>query len=61
MEIRIIVSYFRHRYSSYEEFQREGLVGGESLGKEELELLEELEADEMFDTRNRKRYRSPWD
>ena len=55
------MSYFRTRYSSFEEFQREGLHGGERLGKEELELLEELEADELFAERRRKRYRSPWD
>src|SRR5690606_34253760 len=36
------LSYFRHRYASFEEFQREALVDGEMLGKEELELLDEL-------------------
>ena len=51
------VSYFRHRYSSFEEFQREGLHGGERLGKEELELLEELEAEDLFAERVRRRHR----
>jgi hypothetical protein len=43
------LSYFRHRYSSFEEFQREGLADPEPLGKEELELLQELELDDEFD------------
>ena len=51
------MSYFRHRYSSFEEFQREGLNGGERLGKEELELLDELEAEDLFAERVRRRYR----
>jgi hypothetical protein len=51
------VSYYRHRYSSFEEFQREGLQGGERLGKEELELLEELEAEDLFAERSRRRFR----
>jgi hypothetical protein len=54
------MSYFRTQYSSFEEFCREGLHGGEVLGKEELELLRELEEDDEFD-RPRRRRKSPWD
>lgn len=58
-------TYFRTGYSTFQEFQREALSGSyshhESLGKEELELLEELEADELFDERPRRRPRSRWD
>ncbi|MEM9462176.1 MAG: hypothetical protein AAGF11_48930 [Myxococcota bacterium] len=58
-------TYFRTGYNTFQEFQREALSGSyshhESLGKEELELLEELEADEQFDERPRRRPRSRWD
>ncbi len=55
------MSYFRHRYASFEEFQREALVDGEMLGKEELELLDELEReDEDFRPSSRRRW-SDWD
>lgn len=42
--------YFRRRFSSFEEFQRESFdYGDRELGKDELELIEELEAaDEFF-------------
>jgi hypothetical protein len=52
------LSYFRTRFTSFEEFQREGLLGGESLGKEELELLRDLEDDDEFDRPPRRRGRS---
>ena len=56
------MSYFRTRYNSFEEFQREASWGGDRLGKEELELLEELQADDEFDRRPRnRRRRSAWD
>ncbi len=56
------LSYFRTGYSSFEEFQREASWGGERLGKEELELLEELQADDDFDRKPRSaRRRSVWD
>lgn len=55
------MSYFRTRFNSFEEFQREGLLGGESLGKEELELLRELEEDDDFDRAPRRGYRRDWD
>jgi hypothetical protein len=54
------MSYFRHQYQSFEEFVREGLFDGEILGKEELELLEEIEADDEFD-RPRARVRDRWE
>lgn len=54
------MSYFRHSYTSFEEFQREALGGeDESLGKEEIELLMDLEDDDAFDSparRKRRRY-----
>jgi hypothetical protein len=59
MEDRVL-SYFRHSYTSFEEFTREALaVDDGSLGKEELDLLQDLEDDDAFDSparRQRKRY-----
>lgn len=52
------MSYFRTRFTSFEEFQREGNFGHE-LGKDELELLRELEADDEFDRPRRRR--NEWD
>ncbi len=42
--------YFRRRFSSFEEFQRESFdFGDREFGKEELELIEELQAeDELY-------------
>ncbi len=40
------MSYFRRQFSSFEEFQRESFHEDIDLGKEELELLMELEAEE---------------
>ena len=53
-----VLSYFRRSYTSFEEFQREAMSDGESLGKEEIELLMELEEEDEFDVspRRRKRY-----
>lgn len=40
--------YFRRRFSSFEEFQRESFdYGDREFGKDELELIEELEAAEQ--------------
>lgn len=51
-------TFFRTGYTTFQEFQREALSGSyshhESLGKEELELLEELEADDHFDVAPRR-------
>jgi len=53
------LSYFRHSYTSFEEFRREALsIDDEALGKEELEMLGDLEDEDLFDsparrTRNR--------
>jgi hypothetical protein len=58
-----VSTYFRTGYMSYQEFQREALSGPssyhESLGKEELDLLDDLEADDLFDQTPRRRGR--WD
>ena len=40
--------YFRTRYSSYEEFQRQAFDdGGRELGKDELDLLDDLWVDDL--------------
>jgi len=58
-----VSTYYRSGYATFQEFQREALSGSschhESLGKEELELLAELEAEDMFDRRPPRRSR--WD
>lgn len=53
-------SYFRRRFSSFEEFQREGLGDHIELGKDELELIEELEAADEFHRRPRRK-KNFWD
>jgi hypothetical protein len=47
--------YFRRRFSSFEEFQRESFdYGDREFGKDEIELLEELESsDEFYKPRRR--------
>jgi len=55
------LSYFRHSYTSFEEFRREALttdVEHLDLGKEELELLMDLEEEDQFDRTPRRRKRS---
>lgn len=56
-------TYFRTGYQTYQEFQREALGGScshhESLGKDELDLLDELEAEDLFDQSPRRSNR--WD
>jgi hypothetical protein len=58
-----VTTFFRTGYQTYQEFQREALSGScsqhESLGKEELDLLDDLEADELFDQTPRRSSR--WD
>jgi len=58
-----VSTFFRTGYQSYQEFQREALGGSyshhESLGKEELDLLDDLEDDERFHERPRRASR--WD
>jgi hypothetical protein len=47
--------YFRRRFSSFEEFQRESFdYGDRELGKDELELIEDLEAADEFAARPRR-------
>jgi hypothetical protein len=53
------MSYFRHRFSSFEEFQREGLSESGELGKDELDLIDELEAQDEL-ARGRRRRRKAW-
>ena len=54
--------YFRRRFSSFEEFQRESFEFGEpELGKDELELIEALEDADDFFFRSRRRRKSVWD
>ncbi|MBL4686730.1 MAG: hypothetical protein JKY37_19185 [Nannocystaceae bacterium] len=56
------MSYFRTGYNSFAEFQRESSWCAETLGKEELELLEDIQADDEFDQQPRSaRRRSAWD
>ena len=51
--------YYRRRFSSFEEFQRESFdYGDREFGKDEIELLEELEASDEF---YKPRPRSAWD
>jgi len=53
--------YFRRRFSSFEEFQRESFEhGGAELGKDELELIEALEDADDFFSQSRRR-KSFWD
>lgn len=48
--------YFRRRFTSFEEFQRESFdYGDRELGKDELELIEELEAADEFHKRPARR------
>jgi hypothetical protein len=58
------LSYFRHSYTSFEEFRREALSYDESehpLGKEELELLMDLEDEDQFDKRPAARKKRSYD
>ena len=51
--------YFRRRFTSFEEFQRETFdYGDRELGKDELELIEDLEAADDYHTRPA---RNRWD
>ncbi len=55
------MSYFRTGYRSFQEFQREAFAELPSLGKEELELLRELEDDDDVYAHRPRRRRSVWD
>ena len=55
------MSYFRYGYTSFEEFQREALHEAPELGKEEIELLRELELDDDYGEAPRRRRMSRWD
>ncbi|MCA9719069.1 MAG: hypothetical protein H6713_22880 [Myxococcales bacterium] len=59
-----LMSYFRHRYTSFEEFQREAFHHTHlhhELGKDELELLETMEEEDLFDRLPSRHRRSRWD
>ncbi|MEE9386692.1 MAG: hypothetical protein V3V08_25025 [Nannocystaceae bacterium] len=45
------MSYYRSAFTSFEEFQREALAEPPHLGKDELELLEAIDAADNFDQR----------
>ncbi|MCB9567647.1 MAG: hypothetical protein H6710_10630 [Myxococcales bacterium] len=56
------MSYVRDRFASFAEFQREtSREWGHDLGKEEIEHLGEIEDDERFYSRPRKRRRGEYD
>lgn len=42
------MSYFRSEFTSFEEFKREALQDLDDLGKEEIELLREVELRDNF-------------
>lgn len=42
------MSYFRNEFTSFEEFKREALQDLDDLGKEELELMREVEMRDNF-------------
>jgi len=52
--------YYRDSFTTFAEFKRESFHDREELGKDELELLHELDDEERFDRRPRGR-RSAWD
>lgn len=42
------MSYFRNEFTSFEEFKREALQDLDDLGKEEIELMREVEMRDNF-------------
>ena len=42
------MSYFRNEFASFEEFKREALQDLDDLGKEEIELMREVELRDNF-------------
>ena len=55
------MSFFRSEFSSFEEFKRECLHDGVELGKEELELIYEVEDRDNFHRRPPRRRRQAFD
>lgn len=51
------MSYFRNEFSSFEEFKREALQDLDDLGKEEIELMREVEERDNFHRRPPRRGR----
>ena len=55
------MSYYRDHFTSFEEFKRESFHDWvDDLGKDELELLREIDDEDRFDKRPRRR-RTAWD
>lgn len=52
------MSYFRSEFTSFEEFKREALQDFDDLGKEEIELLREVEERDNFHRRPARRRRA---
>ncbi len=55
------MSYFRNEFSSFEEFKREALQDLDDLGKEEIELMREVEMRDDFYRRPPRRGRPSYD
>ena len=55
------MSYFRSEFASFEEFKREALQDFDELGKEEIELLREVELRDNFHRRPPKGRRPTYD
>lgn len=55
------MSYFRSEFTSFEEFKREALQDFDELGKEEIELLREVELRDNFHRRPPKGRRPTYD
>jgi hypothetical protein len=57
------MSYFRQSYRTFREFQRETFFADGELGKEEIELLRDIEDDDAFmgERPERRARMSRWD
>ena len=55
------MSYFRTEFTSFEEFKREALQNLDDLGKEEIELMREVELRDNFHRRPPRRGRPSYD
>jgi hypothetical protein len=55
------MSYYRNEFASFEEFKREALQDLDDLGKEEIELIREVELRDNFHRRPPKGRRPSYD
>ena len=55
------MSYFRNEFASFEEFKREALQDLDDLGKEEIELMREVELRDNFHRHPPRRGRPSYD